>query len=164
MIGRWRWMALAACWLSGRAWGAEAFPTNITADAMMLEHAKQTAVFTGHVVLLRKDFKLWADRLVVHYDAKQNNELRAAEAYGHVRIERGQTHGHSDKALYDQQQGKITLVGHAVLQEPGRTVRGERIVQDLRQKATKVEPQGKGRVHLHLDGGGKKAPATQGKP
>ena len=158
------WAVLAVCWLSGSAWAAEAVPTNITADTMMLQQAKQTAVFTGHVVLLRKDFQLHSDRLVVHYDPKNSAELRAAEAYGHVKIHHGQMHGTSDEARYSQQKANIILIGHAVLQEPGRTVHGERIVHDLKRHDTQVQPQGEGRVHLHLDGGSKTAPAPKGKP
>ena len=164
MIRQLRWVVLAACWLSGSAWAAEAVPTNITADTMMLQQAKQTAVFTGHAVLLRKDFQLHADRLVVHYDAKDNAELRAAEAYGHVKIHHGQMYGTSDEARYSQKDAHIILIGHAVLQEPGRTVHGERIVHDLRRHDTQVQPQGEGRVHLHLDGQSKKAPAPKGTP
>lgn len=164
MIRHLRWIALVACWLlSGPAWAAEATPTNITADTMMLEHAKHTAVFTGHVVLLRKDFQLHSDRLVVHYDPKNNAELRAAEAYGHVRIHHGQMYGTSDEAHYSQKKANIILIGHAVLQQPGRTVRGERIVHDLKRHDTEVEKQPGGRVHLHLDES-KKAPAPKGKP
>lgn len=159
-----RWAVLAVCWLSGPVWAAEATPTNITADAMVLEHAKQTAVFTGHVVLLRKDFQLHADRLVAHYDAEHNAELRAAEAYGHVHIHHGKMTGTADQARYDQHKQHIILIGHAMLQQPGRTVHGERIVHDLRTQDTQVEQQPGGRVHLHLDGEPKKAPAKKDKP
>lgn len=162
MIRQLRWAVLAACWLSAPAWAAEAVPTNITADTMMLQQSKQTAVFTGHVVLLRKDFQLRSNRLVVHYDPKNNAELRAAEAYGHVRIDHGQTHGTSDEARYDQKQAHIILIGHAVLHEPGRTVRGERIVHDLKRHDTQVQQQPGGQVHLHLDGESK--PASKDKP
>jgi len=158
MIRQLCWAVLATCCLSVPAWAAEAVPTNITADTMMLQQAKQTAVFTGHVVLLRKDFRLRSDRLVVHYDPKNNAQLRAAEAYGHVRIDHGQTHGTSDTARYNQEKANIILIGHAVLQEPGRTVRGERIVHDLEKHDTQVQQQPGGRVHLHLDGESKAAP------
>jgi lipopolysaccharide export system protein LptA len=162
-------LLICAVLLSVPASAAEPVPTNITADTMMLEHAKQTAVFKGHVVLLRKDFRLYADRLVVHYDPKNNSQLRKAEAYGHVKIDHGQVHGTSDEARYDRKQGDIILIGNAVLQEPGRTVRGDRIVHDLRGRDTQVEPQVGGRVHLHLDGNDKgsvdqgKVPAQRNK-
>jgi lipopolysaccharide export system protein LptA len=155
-------LLICAVLLPASAQAAESLPTNITADTMMLEHAKQTAVFKGHVVLLRKDFRLYADRLVVHYDPKNNAQLRKAEAYGHVKIDQGQTNGTSDEARYDRKQGNIILIGNAVLREPGRTVRGERIVHDLRRHDTQVENQGGGRVHLHLDGNDK-ASAKHGK-
>jgi lipopolysaccharide transport protein LptA len=158
------WAMLAACAWSGSVRAAEAVPTNITADTMMVQQAKQTAVFTGHAVLLRKDFQLHADRLVVHYDPKNNAELRAAEAYGHVRIHHGQMRGTSDEARYSQKKANIILIGHAVLQEPGRTVHGERIVHDLRKRSTEVQQQPGGQVHLHLDGEAKPSPAPKEKP
>lgn len=149
----WRLMlALCLCFVGAApAWAAEVPPTVITADRMMVRQAKQTAVFEGQVVLHRQQFELRCDRLVVHYDPKDSGQLRQAEAYGHVRIRHDQTSGTAKEARYDQQKGIVTLIGDAELKEPGRTVRGAKIVHDLRKQATQVQQNGTGRVHLHLD-------------
>lgn len=140
-------------WLVGAApaWAAEAPATTITADRMVVQQLKQTAVFEGQVVLRREQFELKCDRLVVHYDPKNAGQLRQAEAYGHVRIHHDQTSGTAKEARYDQQQGTVTLIGDAELMQPGRTVHGEKIVHDLKTRSTQVQQGDSGRVHLHID-------------
>jgi len=168
----WRGLGLlmASLWLLApvSAWAAGA-PTTITADRMMVQQLKQTAVFEGKVALHREQFELTCDRLVVHYDPKKSGELRQAEAYGHVRIKHDQTSGSAREARYDQQAGVVTLIGDAELTEPGRTVRGERIVHNLRKQSTQVQQGDSGRVRLHIDsdkGAVEPAPAPSsgGKP
>jgi lipopolysaccharide export system protein LptA len=147
-------LMLAFClWFVGTApaWAVEAPATTITADRMVVQQPKQTAVFEGQVVLRRERFELKCDRLVVHYDPKNSGQLRQAEAYGHVRIRHDQTTGTAKEARYDQRQGIVTLIGDAELMQPGRTVHGEKIVHDLRTRSTQVQQGGSGRVHLHID-------------
>jgi lipopolysaccharide export system protein LptA len=165
----WRALLLAGMWLCTAmpAWAADAPPTTITADRMMVRQLKQTAVFEGNVALHREQFVLTCDRLVVHYNPKKSGELRQAEAYGHVKIRHEQTSGSAKEARYDQQAGVVTLIGNAELTEPGRTVHAERIVHNLRKQSTQVKQGGSGRVRLHIDsdkGTGEPAPSGGGKP
>ncbi len=117
---------------------APAAPMRIEADAMHLAHARRTAVFTGHVRLVRGDFQLDCDRLVARYLA--SGGIETARAEGHVRIRQGEARGRADRALLDEKAGVVKLMDHAVLEQTGRRIEGDLIVHDINAGETEVLP------------------------
>lgn len=136
--------------VSAVAHGAE--PVRIESERLEVVHQQNRADFTGDVLLTRSDFELRCDRLVAYYKDRTGGELDRAEAFGHVTMVQGEKRGRGDTAIYRQKEGVLTLVGNAEMVEPGRTVRGEKIVHHLESTRTEVQQGEKGgRVHLSIE-------------
>ncbi|MDX8402200.1 MAG: lipopolysaccharide transport periplasmic protein LptA [Mariprofundaceae bacterium] len=125
----------------------------IEADAMHIDHARHTAVFTGHVRLDRGDFHLDCARLTTRY--RKRGGLEQATAEGEVRIRQGEAHGQADRARLDERKGIVRLIGHAVMQQAGRRIEGDVIVHDINAGRTQVLPReegGRARMIIEDDG------------
>jgi len=146
-----RYVMLGLC-CAGLLWaqGVEAGTLSIQADAMALAHQRQRVEFTGSVRLQRDDFELYCDRLVAHY-RERDHALERADAYGHVRMRQGGTHGTADKAHLDYRQDVLTLLGHAVVYQAKGRLEGETIVHDIRHRRTKVRAPSKGKARLIIE-------------
>ena len=138
-------LALLAC-----AGQALAGPLQIESRRLEVRHDRQQAIFTGNVHMTRDEFELWSDRLVAHYAAKTGG-LERAEAFGHVRMKKRDKRGASDRAVLDNRNHTITLIGHAEMQQKGGIVRGSTIVHDLRADRTDVLQGDSGRVNMRID-------------
>ncbi|HXH71455.1 MAG TPA: lipopolysaccharide transport periplasmic protein LptA [Mariprofundaceae bacterium] len=141
--------------LTGRA-----DPVEIQAKTMELDHAKAVVTFEKDVRLVQGDFELRCDKLVGHYEGSAGNktadnptELQHAEAYGHVTMRHGTTTGSADEAQLDNDKGKLTLIGHAVVEQEGRRIEGNSIVHDLRRQDTAVSSTGDSRVRMNIESG-----------
>lgn len=135
---------------SGIANAGEA--VQIASQKLVVDHPNNRAEFAGQVMLKRSDFLLRCDRLVAHYREKAGGELMKAEAFGNIRMEHGDKRGKADEAVYQQYGGTLTLIGNAEMVEPGRTVRGEKIVHHLESARTEiVQGEEGGRVRLSID-------------
>lgn len=130
-------------------------PVEIQAKTMALNHAKSTVRFEKDVRLVQGSFELRCDRLIGHYNAKGGNasELQKADAYGHVVMRHDGTIGHADEAQLDNTKGEVVLIGHAVLEQEGRRIEGNRITHNLRQQNTAVDAEGGSRVRMRLESG-----------
>lgn len=124
----------------------------IESDRLAVTHQENRADFRGSVHLTRGDFELRCDRLVAYYKERAGGELDHAEAFGHVKMSQGEKRGAGDQAIYRQREGVLTLIGNAVMEEPGRTVRGEKIVHHIESTRTEVQQSEQGgRVRLSID-------------
>jgi len=136
------------------AWGG---PLTIQSNHLDIWHKKHQALFTGKVHLTRDDFELFCDKLRVFYI--EGSGIDHAEATGHVRIRQGDKHGHADKADLDNKKHILTLIGHAVMEQPEGTIEGEIIIHNIQKKTTEVRQGKNQRVKLHMnDQNSSKAP------
>ncbi len=122
----------------------------IEAEKMTIYHKTNKAVFTSKVHLTRDDFELFCDRLVVYYTDKA---LDRAEAFGNIRLRHGKARGTSDKAVFNQSKGTLTLIGNAVLKQGANRIEGEQIVHDMNSDKTVVLPAQGGRTHMTIESG-----------
>jgi len=130
------------------AWAAGSL--EIKANTMALAHQKRQVEFKGSVFLQRDNFILYCDRLIAYY--KENtNELERADAFGHVRMQQGDTHGTSDKAKLDYIRHTLTLIGHAIVNQSRGQLEGETIVHDIRHEKTMVISPQKGKARLIIE-------------
>lgn len=128
-------------------------PVTVNSDHLDIWEKKQQALFTGHVHMVRGDFELYSDSLLVYYlSGKQGGGIDHALAKGHVRMIQGDKKGTSDSAVIDNRKHLVTLRGHAVMEQAGGRVAGETIVHDTETKTTQVF-QGKdgNRVSLRIN-------------
>lgn len=124
-------------------------PMQIEANRLEVQNARQQATFTGNVHMTRDEFELWSDKLIAYYEA--GGSLKRAEAFGHVRMQKQDKRGSSDKAVLNNLKHTITLIGHAEMQQKGGTVRGSTIVHDMQNDHTEVLQGGTGRVKMRID-------------
>jgi len=120
----------------------------IEAEKMTVLHKINQIIFTKHVHLIREDFELYCDRLVAYYTDK---DLDRADAFGNIRLRHGKVKGTSDKAVFNQSKGTLTLTGHAILEQDGSHVEGEKIVHDMNSDKTVVTPIQGGRTHMTIE-------------
>ncbi len=128
----------------------QAGPLHIEADSMLLQHANSQVEFSGKVRLSRDDFTLSCDRLIGHY-RKDRHEIEKAEAFGHVTMRQGKARGQSERAVLDQRNQTLTLIGHAFIEQGGSRIEGERIVHHIDRQQTLVTPKDQGRTRMLLD-------------
>lgn len=120
----------------------------IESDKVVFYHTSDQAEFTGNVYLKRSDFNLRCDRLLAHY---RNGQLEWAEAFGHIQLLQGDVIGRSKKAILDQKKNSLTLIEHAVLEQKGSRVEGEKIVHYINRDETVVQAGEGERTHMVIE-------------
>ncbi len=101
------------------AWAAETpqAPIEITADKLVTDNQKRTAIFSGHVTAVQAGTKLTADKLTIIYKAGSGSQatgtsdIERLEAQGHVRIEFDNKLAVSNQAVYIIDERKLVLEG-----------------------------------------------------
>jgi len=117
-------------------------------EKMVFMHKKERAEFINNVHLKRDDFQLHCDKLTAYY---KENKLTRAVATGHIRLHQKEISGSSDKAILDQKNNILTLIGNAVLEQPGGRIEGETITHNLNLEETSVQSVKGGRTHMTID-------------
>ncbi|MFH1622062.1 MAG: LPS export ABC transporter periplasmic protein LptC [Candidatus Omnitrophota bacterium] len=89
--------------------------TTITCDGPLdINYLKQEAVFNENVKAYDGDSELYADKMTGYFD-KESKKIVKIVAEGNVKILRGQDTSYSDKAIYDTETQKISLIGRPKL-------------------------------------------------
>jgi lipopolysaccharide transport protein LptA len=131
---------------SGSAWAAGAI--QIESESMHMNSLHHRATFTGGVLLTRDDFELRCDKLRVDY---LNNDIKQAVATGRVRMHQGVKHGASDKAVFEKEANRVTLMGHASVEDEKGVIRGYKIIHNITQGDTQVLQKQGEPVRLHIE-------------
>ncbi len=153
--------------------------TDITASKITMRNQENKAIFEGNVVLKKGVLVVHSDVMVVFLrppDSKSaetapklprkgseelptisNRTVSIIEATGQVRIEKADGRATSRKAVYNEDERKITLTGNPVAWQHGTCVSGKKIVMFLDDDRTIVE--GGSRVMIEPETGGH-APAV----
>jgi len=127
---------------------SQAETVQIEAGKMVLLHKKSQAEFTHDVHVKRGNFELFSDRLLAFYN---DSGLERAEAFGNIKLLQGNVKGSANKAILNQKDNTITLIGNAVLEQDGNRLRGEKIIHNLKLEETLVLPAKGGRTHLTIE-------------
>jgi lipopolysaccharide export system protein LptA len=105
------------------AWAAEAVektstdPIEITADNLVTDNQKRSAIFSGNVTAVQAGTKMSADQLTIIYKSKSGpeatgtNDIERLEARGNVRIEFDNKLAVSNQAVYIIEERKLVLEG-----------------------------------------------------
>jgi lipopolysaccharide export system protein LptA len=105
-------------------------PVEITSDALALDQAAGTAVFTGSVLVGQGLLRLAADRLEVFY-AEEAGAIRAMHASGSVTLSNGAEAAEASEARYDVVAGIVEMEGDVLLTQGPNALSGERLRIDL---------------------------------
>src|SRR3954469_1086448 len=148
----WHRIALfAGCLLAAAAVNAERAdrdkPVNLEADQVTVDDAKQTATFTGKVVLTQGTLVIRGDRMVVQQDA---DGFKYGVAYGNLASFRQKRDGvdeyidgYAERIEYDSKAEKLQMFNRAYLKKANDDVRGNYISYEIATEFFKVVGGGK---------------------
>lgn len=104
-------------------------PVEITSEKLDFDYKAKRVVFTGNVIVVQGAVNLQTDTLTVDYtQVGEKQELKQANAEGHVVITQGPKKASGQHATFDQSNRTMVLTGEAVLEEGSNQVNGDRIV------------------------------------
>ncbi len=121
------WAMMIFLFSSGVVFAKDAI--SIKAERMEALETKNQVIFTGNVEVKKKDFTLYADKLLVFYQEKNGKrEVEKLEAFGRVKIKRGNLIAFAKKATYLKAKEELILEGDPVVWEGDNSVKGARII------------------------------------
>jgi lipopolysaccharide export system protein LptA len=122
-------------------------PLEVTAARSTWDLRTRTVVLEGEVVALRGATRMTCEQATVLFDEDQR--VSRVDAAGGVRLTQAERTATADTAVLEASAGRITMRGHASLQEGGNRMEGEPIVVFLDDD--RVECEG---CRLVVDGAG----------
>lgn len=102
-------------------------PVHITADKLEAYDKKGLYKFVGNVVAIRDDVKLTADKMDVFKNLK-NGEIDRIVCMGNVVVTKEDKTAKADKAIYEDRQQKITLIGNSSVKSSKNSITSDIIV------------------------------------
>lgn len=112
---------------------------DIQSDSLSIDNKENSATFTGNVRVVRDEVTMNADKVFVDYVEKKQgekvrNDVKLIEATGHVKIVDGKKTITANKAIYDVEADKMTLIDDVVVKEgPENTITGTKMLYDMTQ-------------------------------
>ncbi len=135
-------------------------PIDIVADVLEVDDQKKIAVFKGNVSATQGDFNLRAKELQVTYAAKEKEateqpvasgglvpgggaDITQIDAKGKVLVQTKDSQtATSDWAIFDVKKQLVTIGGDVVLTQGTNTIKGSRLVIDLKSGLSRFETGG----------------------
>ena len=112
--------------------------TKVTSNRLDFDYKRMVAVFTGDVVVLDPEVKITTDKLTMAFG--DDESVKLVTCRGKVKIWYEDKIASAKQAIYQAEKGEIELLGDAVLQRSGDTVKGDRIVFNLHNETMICEP------------------------
>ena len=109
-------------------------PVEITSDALELDQAAGTAIFTGAVKAGQGALRLAADRIEVSYvdpEGPGAGEVQRMVATGNVTLTNGAEAAEAERATYEVAAGIIEMEGDVLLTQGGNTLASRTLRIDL---------------------------------
>jgi lipopolysaccharide export system protein LptA len=133
----------------GFGFSASRAPIDIVSDTVEANQKENTVTFKGNVVAKQEDTTLYANTLVIRYEA-ETKKLKEIMAIGSVKIVQLDRRATGQKATFQQEENKVVLDGDAVVREGENEIRGERVIFYVDEERSIVEG-GKGsRVNTRI--------------
>ncbi len=124
-------------------------PIDITSDTVEADQKTNTVTFKGNVVAKQENTTLYANTMVITYDA-DTKKLKEIVAVGNVKVVQLEKRATGQKATFDQDKNKMVLDGEAVVREGANVIRGERITYYVDEERSVVEGGRGGRVSTSI--------------
>jgi lipopolysaccharide export system protein LptA len=106
-------------------------PVDVAADRIEVQDRADRAIFSGSVVVRQSELRLTAARLTVAYSNTGGIEIERLDASGGVTVTSPSETARGQFAIYDLQEGIITVIGGVTLTRGDSHVSGGRLVLDL---------------------------------
>ncbi|MFW0883927.1 LptA/OstA family protein [Candidatus Acidulodesulfobacterium sp. H_13] len=100
--------------------------TNITSNSLRVNNKKDTAVFTGHVVVIKGGLRIFSSVLNVVYTKK--HKIKMLVATGNVHIIKGKNNITGGKAVYYDKKGIVVITKNPVAYEGKNKIAGKKII------------------------------------
>jgi len=113
----------------------------VDADRFELVQEEERADFFGHVVVIRDEMTLKADKMKVWYqqDSKTGKKiLKKVYATGHVLIDTPDSKGAAETAVFEANSDMLDMTGKAHMTSKQGKVEGDHIAYNIKTKDTKV--------------------------
>lgn len=137
-------VALLISVLGFPALGQSTQPVEITADRFVVREQQSRAEFSGNVVVVQPDLKVWADRVIVHYGAGGTSDIESFEALVNVRIENGGQTATGNKAVYDPDTRILRLTGNVRVINDSGVVTAPELIVNLNTEVSEFSTGGSG--------------------
>jgi lipopolysaccharide export system protein LptA len=124
-------------------------PIDITSDTVEADQKTNTVTFKGNVIAKQEDTTLYANTLVITYDAN-TKKLKEIVAVGNVKVVQLEKRATGQKVTFEQDKNKMVLDGEAVAREGANVIRGERITYYVDEERSVVEAGKGGRVSTSI--------------
>ncbi|MCF2514996.1 OstA family protein [Sphingomonas sp. G124] len=106
-------------------------PVDVTADRMEVQDRVDRAIFAGNVLARQGELSLRTARLTVAYASQDGIDINRIDASGGVTVTSPSETARGDFAVYDLNEGMITMVGNVRLERGGSYLSGGRLTIDL---------------------------------
>lgn len=124
-------------------------PIQIKSNTLTADNKGKSAVFTGKVVAKQGDVTIYADKMTINYGSTKA-DVDKIEAVGAVRIVQKNRVGSSDKAVYENGEGRITLTGNPKVIQGDDTLSAAMITYYIDDERSVATGDGAGRVHVEI--------------
>jgi lipopolysaccharide export system protein LptA len=108
----------------------------ISAELLEIDHNKNTAFFTGQVVVKNKDTKIFADKLVVYYNEttttpNSKEQIQKVIANGNLKIINADQLITGNTAVYNPSSKTIEIIGNVVIIRDNNKLTGEKATYNM---------------------------------
>lgn len=107
-----------------------ALPVEVTADALNVAQAANSAEFVGNAKAVQGDMQLGADKIVVTYNQEQS-AIDMVTATGNVVFTNGAEVAEANKAVYRLGSSAVVLTGNVLLLQGLNAISGDALTLDL---------------------------------
>ncbi len=114
-------------------------PVDVGADAIEVESRADRVVFSGNVDIEQAGLHLSAQRVTVAYSDAGRLQINRIDATGGVVVTKGGDRATGASAIYDLDNGLITLLGNVELQQGANRLSGGRMAIDLTSGRARVD-------------------------
>ena len=106
-------------------------PIDLSADRAEAQDRADRAIFAGNVIVKQGELTLRTARLTVAYANQNGLDINRIDASGGVTVVSPSETAKGDFAVYDLNEGLITMVGNVRLERGGSYLNGGRLTIDL---------------------------------
>lgn len=106
-------------------------PIDLSADRAEAQDRSDRAIFAGNVIVRQGNLTLRTARLTLAYASQGGIDINRIDASGGVTVTSPSETARGDFAVYDLEDGLITMVGDVRLERGGSFLSGGRLVIDL---------------------------------
>jgi len=121
-------------------------PVQITADLFTVDENTQEAVFTGNVVVVHPNVKVWAEKVVAIYGEAGPGDIESFVASGAVRLQTTEQDATGDRAVFTPGDQLLRLTGNVQVINASGTIDAGELVVNLATNVSTFTSSGGGRV------------------